>query len=275
MLIPSQEVNAVGSAYMKKLGFIGMGNMAQALAMGFINAKAIAKENVYAYAPHQEKLLKNAETIGFTPVATLKDLARSVDTLVMACKPYQIEAVINELGKALEDKALISIAAGWDIAKYRQFITTNTRLQFIMPNTPAMVGEGVLLFEEENTLTSEEHQQIVELFRSVGLVKELPSRLMGIGGTVTGCGPAFVDLMIEAYGDAAVKYGLQRQDAYVLISQMILGSAKLQLVSGQHPGQLKDNVCSPAGTTIRGVTALEEQGFRNACIKSIDAIMNK
>lgn len=275
MLIPSQEVNTVGSAYMKKLGFIGMGNMAQALAMGFINAKAIAKENVYAYAPHQEKLLKNAETIGFTPVTTLKDLARSVDTLVMACKPYQIEAVINELGKALEDKALISIAAGWDIAKYRQFITTNTRLQFIMPNTPAMVGEGVLLFEEENTLTSEEHQQIVELFRSVGLVKELPSRLMGIGGTVTGCGPAFVDLMIEAYGDAAVKYGLQRQDAYVLISQMILGSAKLQLVSGQHPGQLKDNVCSPAGTTIRGVTALEEQGFRNACIKSIDAIMNK
>lgn len=265
----------MGSAYMKKLGFIGMGNMAQALAMGFINAKAIAKENVYAYAPHQEKLLKNAETIGFTPVATLKDLARSVDTLVMACKPYQIEAVIDELGKALEDKALISIAAGWDIAKYRQFITTNTRLQFIMPNTPAMVGEGVLLFEEENTLTSEEHQQIVELFRSVGLVKELPSRLMGIGGTVTGCGPAFVDLMIEAYGDAAVKYGLQRQDAYVLISQMILGSAKLQLVSGQHPGQLKDNVCSPAGTTIRGVTALEEQGFRNACIKSIDAIMNK
>ena len=149
--------------------------------MGFINAKAIAKENVYAYAPHQEKLRKNAETIGFTPVATLKDLAQSVDTLVMACKPYQIEAVINELGEALEDKALISIAAGWDIAKYRQFITTNTRLQFIMPNTPAMVGEGVLLFEEENTLTSEEHQQIVELFRSVGLVKELPSRLMGIG----------------------------------------------------------------------------------------------
>lgn len=265
----------MGSAYMKKLGFIGMGNMAQALAMGFINAKAIAKENVYAYAPHQDKLQKNAETIGFTPVATLKDLAQSVDTLVMACKPYQIEAVIKELGEALEDKALISIAAGWDIAKYRQFITTNTRLQFIMPNTPAMVGEGVLLFEEENTLTSEEHQQIVELFRSVGLVKELPSRVMGIGGTVTGCGPAFVDLMIEAYGDAAVKYGLQRQDAYGLISQMILGSAKLQLISGQHPGQLKDNVCSPAGTTIRGVTALEEQGFRNACIKSIDAIMNK
>ena len=260
---------------MKKLGFIGMGNMAGAIADGLISKGLMSANDVYAYAPNKEKLQKNAEKIGFVPVESLQKLMDKADTVVMACKPYQIETVINELGEALEDKALISIAAGWDIAKYRQFITTNTRLQFIMPNTPAMVGEGVLLFEEENTLTSEEHQQIVELFRSVGLVKELPSRLMGIGGTVTGCGPAFVDLMIEAYGDAAVKYGLQRQDAYVLISQMILGSAKLQLVSGQHPGQLKDNVCSPAGTTIRGVTALEEQGFRNACIKSIDAIMNK
>ena len=260
---------------MKKLGFIGMGNMAQALAMGFINANAISKDDVYAYAPHQDKLKKNAQSIGFTPVDSLCGLAQVADTLVMACKPYQIEAVIKELGNALEGKALISIAAGWDIAKYRNCITTNTRLQFVMPNTPAMVGEGVLLFEEENTLAAEERQQIMELFRSVGLVEELPSRLMGIGGTVTGCGPAFIDLMIEAYGDAAVKYGIPRHDAYRLISQMILGSAKLQLVSGEHPAQLKDNVCSPAGTTIRGVAALEEQGFRNACIKSIDAIMNK
>ena len=260
---------------MKKLGFIGMGNMAQALATGFINSKAISSENVYAYAPHQDKLRQNAQSIGFTPVDSLQGLAQIADTWVMEKKPYQIESVLNDLGEALEGKALISIAAGWDIAKYRNFITTNTRLQFIMPNTPAMVGEGVLLFEEENTLLPDERQQIMDLFSSVGLVEELPSRLMGIGGTVTGCGPAFVDLMIEAYSDAAVKYGLQRKDAYRLISQMILGSAKLQLISGEHPGQLKDNVCSPAGTTIRGVTALEEHGFRNACIKSIDAIMNK
>ena len=115
----------------------------------------------------------------------------------------------------------------------------------------------------------------MDMFATVGLVQELPSYLMGIGGAITGCGPAFVDLMIEAYGDVGVKYGLKRADAYKLISQMILGSAKLQLESGTHPAQLKDNVCSPGGTTIRGVAALEEQGFRNACIKSIDAIMNK
>ena len=147
------------------------------------------------------------------------------------------------------------------------------RVQFVMPNTPAMVGEGVLLFEETNSLLADERKAIWALFSAVGLTVELPSSLMGIGGTVTGCGPAFVDLFIEAYGDAAVKYGMKRADAYRLISQMVLGSAKLQLATGQHPGVLKDNVCSPAGTTIRGVAALEEHGLRNACIQSIDAIM--
>lgn len=260
---------------MEKLGFIGMGNMAQALAAGFIQSGSIDRANVFAFAPNQDKLKKNSQRIGFTPCASLKSLAASADTLIMACKPYQIEDVLQDLGNSLEGKALISIAAGWDHAKYRQHIKTDTRIQFVMPNTPAMVGEGVLLFEETNSLHADERTEIMKLFASVGLVQELPSSLMGIGGAVTGCGPAFVDLMIEAYGDAAVKYGMKRADAYRLISQMILGSAKLQLATGTHPGVLKDNVCSPAGTTIRGVTSLEENGFRNACVKSIDTIMER
>ena len=260
---------------MKRLGFIGMGNMAQALALGFIKSGGLAKEHVFAYAPHQDKLQKNAETIGFTPCASLAELAENCDTLVMACKPYQIEDVIVELKEQLPGKALVSIAAGWDFARYAQALPKGVRVQFVMPNTPAMVGEGVLLFEETHSLAEEERKQIWDLFSAVGLTVELPSSLMGIGGTVTGCGPAFVDLFLEAYADAAVKYGMKRADAYRLISQMVLGSAKLQLATGEHPGVLKDNVCSPAGTTIRGVTALEEYGLRNACIKSIDAIMKK
>ena len=260
---------------MERLGFIGMGNMAQALALGFIRSGSIAKENVFAYATHQDKLKKNAAAIGFTPLGSLAELAGACDTLVMACKPYQIEAVVAELGEKLAGKALLSIAAGWDFARYQSVLPAGTRVQFIMPNTPAMVAEGVLLFEETNSLTAEEHAAAVRLFASVGLVQELPSSLMGIGGTVTGCGPAFVDLFLEAYGDAAVKYGMKRSDAYRLISQMVLGSAKLQLQTGLHPGVLKDNVCSPAGTTIRGVAALEREGFRSACIRSVDAIMEK
>ncbi len=260
---------------MERLGFIGMGNMAQALALGFIRSGSIAKKAVFAYAPHQDKLKKNAAAIGFTPLGSLTELAETCDTLVMACKPYQIEGVVQELGDLLEGKALLSIAAGWDFARYQSVLPQGTRVQFIMPNTPAMVAEGVLLFEETNSLTEEEHADAVRLFASVGLVQELPSSLMGIGGTVTGCGPAFVDLFLEAYGDAAVKYGMKRSDAYRLISQMVLGSAKLQLKTGLHPGVLKDNVCSPAGTTIRGVAALEREGFRSACIRSVDAIMEK
>ena len=144
-----------------------------------------------------------------------------------------------------------------------------------MRNGPAMVGEGVFLFEKTNSLKPEERAQIWQLFENLGTVEELPDNLMGIGGAISGCGPAFVDLFIEAYADAAVKYGIPRATAYKLVSQTVLGSAKLQLQTGEHPAVLKDNVCSPAGSTIRGVTALEENGLRNACIKSIDSIMQK
>lgn len=258
---------------MESLGFIGMGNMAQALAQGFIASGALKGERVFAYAPHQEKLRANAERIGFQPVASLTELAAAADTLVMACKPYQIENVVAELSDALSGKALVSIAAGWDFARYESVLPQSTRFQFVMPNTPAMVREGVLLFEEKTSLEKAERQELMDLFSTVGVVEVVPSRLMSAAGTVTGCGPAFVDLMIEAYADAAVKYGVPRAQAYALVAQMVKGSAALALETKEQPGVLKDAVCSPGGTTIRGVCSLEEDGFRAACIHSIDAIL--
>ena len=260
---------------MKTLGFIGMGNMAGAIAAGILQKGLMKKEEVFAYAPHYEKLVANAEKIGFVPCKDLKGLTAKVDTLVMACKPYQIEGVLSEIKEELRGKALISIAAGWNYDKYEKYLDKSTRLQFIMPNTPAMVGEGVLLFEEKNSLLPEEREEIKKLFEALGIVIELPVHLMGIGGALTGCGPAFVDLIIEALGDAGVKYGVPRKQAYEMVSQMIIGSAKLQLETGEHPGVLKDNVCSPAGTTICGVDALEHAGIRAGFIDAIDAIMNK
>ena len=258
-----------------ELGFIGMGNMAMALCEGFIASGSLQKEAVYGYAPHYDKLCKNAERIGFTPENDLTAMVQKVDTVIMACKPYQIEGVLDQIAELLKGKMLISVAAGWNFAKYKQYLDDSVRIQFVMPNTPALVGEGVMLFEAENSLLPEERAEVIKLFSAVGMVEELPSSQMGIGGALTGCGPAFVDLFIEAYADAGVKYGVQRKTAYRLISQMILGSAKLQLETGEHPGVLKDNVCSPAGTTICGVAALEKAGLRNACIECIDAIMNK
>ncbi len=258
---------------MKKYGFIGMGNMAQALAQGFVKAFGLEEETLSAFAPNQEKLHANAARIGFSPKKACAELVQWADVVIMACKPYQIEGVLQEIGGLLSGKALVSVASGWDHARYRQYLDESVRIQFVMPNTPAMVGQGVLLFENTNSLEKEERREIMELFASVGKVVELPSHLMGIGGAVTGCGPAFVDLMMEAYADAAVKYGIARDTAYQLVSQMVLGSAMLQRETGLHPGVLKDQVCSPAGTTIAGCAALEEAGFRSACIKSIDAVM--
>lgn len=259
---------------MSKYGFIGMGNMAKAIAAGFINKGVVAKEDVLGFAPNQEKLKKNADEIGFVPVATVEELVEKSDTVFIACKPYQIDDVLGKVGDKLKGKALVSIAAGWVFDSFAAKVS-GVRIQCIMPNTPAMVGEGVFLFENKNSLTDEENANVKAMFEKLGVVVTMATNLMGIGGAVSGCGPAFVDLFMEAYADAAVKYGVSRDVAYKLIAQTVLGSAKLQLETGKHPGVLKDEVCSPNGTTICGVAALEEYGLRNACIKSIDAIMNK
>lgn len=256
-----------------KLGFIGMGNMATAIASGIIDKKLMAKEDVYGYAPHYDKLCKNAEKIGFHPCSSMLEMIAEVDTIIMACKPYQIEGVLAEAKEALAGKALVSIAAGWDMDRYLPLLEESTRVQYIMPNTPVMVGKGVMLFEEKNSLTAEELACMKTMFSALGLVEVLPTRLMNIGMAITGCGPAFMDLIIEALGDAGVKYGLGRAQTYAMAAKMMEGSASLQLETGEHPGVLKDNVCSPGGTTIRGVDALEHAGLRATMIDAIDAIM--
>ena len=260
---------------MKKLAFIGMGNMAGALVRGFLNSGKIAAADVAAYDPNTEKLSTVAKELGFYAASSLADAVTFADTVLVACKPNHVEGVLAEVKELLHGKTLLSIALGWDFAKYSEILDKDVRIQFIMPNTPALVGEGVFLFEESNSLEKEEAEQIRALFGSIGLVTTLPSRLMGIGGALTGCGPAFADLFMEALADAAVKYGIARELSYTLISQMLLGSAKLQKETGTHPAILKDAVCSPGGSTIRGVTAREKAGFRAACQAAIDAIMKK
>lgn len=260
---------------MKKIGFIGMGNMAKALAEGFIASGKVAAADVSAYAPNQTKLAANAEIIGFTPCSSLTEMAAECDTLMMACKPYQIESVLAELGDAICGKALISVAAGWDFDKYAQYLPEGVAVQYIMPNTPVSVGAGTILIEEKNTLAEEDREQLKDLLESVGGWVELPTHLMNTGMAISGCGPAFFDIIIEALGDGGVKNGLPRDKAYQLAAKTMEGSAKLFLESGLHPGQLKDQVCSPGGTTIRGVAAMEEAGVRAAFIRTIDAVLGK
>lgn len=258
-----------------KLGFIGMGNMAKALVAGFVASGAVAAADITAYAPNKEKLQRNAGELGFLPAASAAEAVRDADFVVMACKPAQVEGVVLALGKALSGKALLSVALGFDLARYQAILPADTRVQFVMPNTPAAVSEGVFLFEEATTLTESEREAAKALFAPLGTVITLTTAQMGIGGALAGCGPAFVDMMLEAFADAGVRYGLPRDKALAMTSQMVLGAAKLQLATGKHPGELKDAVCSPGGSTIRGVTALEKAGYRAVFISAIDAIMEK
>lgn len=256
-----------------KIGFIGMGNMAQALASGFIKYGRVKAQGLKAFAPNQKKLKENADKIGFTPAATLPELLEDSDIIILACKPYQMDTVLGEIKDLLKGKAVISVALGWNFKKWESEQIKDSRFQFVMPNIPVCTGEGVLIFEEENSLFGRERTDIMKLFESVGLITELPSRLIGIGGAISGCGPAFVNMFIEAYADAAVRYGIQRDKAYELVSATLMGAARMQLMTGEHPAVLKDKVCSPAGSTIKGVMALEREGFRRACQTSIDEIM--
>lgn len=256
-----------------KIGFIGMGNMAQAIVKGWNGTPLQEAEEVLAYAPNREKLENNAKKLGFTPASSALNLVEKSDWVILACKPYQVEGVLAEVKDSLKSKVLLSIALGWDHARFQEVLGPGQRVRYVMPSTPAEVGEGVFLLEEEHNLTETEEEISRLLFAGIGKVLVLPARLMGIGGSISGCGPAFADMIIEAFGDAAVKYGLPRQTAYELVSQMLLGAAKLQRDTGRHPAELKDAVCSPGGSTIRGVTALEAHGLRSACQAAVDAVM--
>ncbi len=258
-----------------------MGNMAKAMAIGFVRAGKMAADDMGAFAPNQEKLAKNAAEIGFRPYADIESLIDDHEVILMACKPYQIESVLAQetpkgtVRDLLAGKVLLSVAITWDLAKYTPLVDSSTRVQYILPNTPAQVCEGVFIVEKDNTLTAEESAWLHDLLSACGTVVTMPGHLIGAGSAVSGCGPAFAAMMMEAMADAAVKHGVQRADAYKLVAQMVVGTGKLMLETGAHPGAMKDAVCSPAGTTIRGVIALEKAGMRAAFMDAVDAASGK
>ncbi len=258
---------------MKRIGFIGIGNMGEALFSGFVAAGKLTPEMACAYTPNKEELAAKEAKLGLTGCRNLAEMLEKVDMVVIACKPQQVLENAKVIVTNAPNMPVICIAAGFSLAKFRENGLSALRVQCIMPNTPARIRDGVTLFEEENTLSGEDTAYAKDLLSAVGSVEVLPSHLMKVGMAITSCSPAFVDMMIEAYADAAVKYGIPRAAAYRLVSGSIHGSAGLQMATGEHPGVLKDQVCSPGGTTIKGVASLEASGFRDACIKSIDAIV--
>ncbi|MBS5587566.1 MAG: pyrroline-5-carboxylate reductase [[Clostridium] spiroforme] len=254
---------------MKKIGFIGMGNMASAIAGGIVKSGFIAGKNIYAFDIDNDKLAKMNLEFGIVGCRNEIDLVEKVDIIIMAVKPNIVEDVILKVKASLENKAIVSIVAGYDFTLYNQLLLPTTRHLTIMPNTPALVLNGMTLFEKENSLTEDELVFVTKMFSSIGEVVELPSYQMKAGGSISGCGPAFVYMFIEAMADGGVSLGLPRDVAYKLASQTLIGAGMMQKITKLHPGVLKDQVCSPGGITIKGVESLEENGFRNAVIKAI------
>lgn len=254
-----------------RIGFMGFGNMASAMADGWIASGAIAGDRMCACAGRYDALVERCDRRGMRAMRTAAEAAAAADVLVVAVKPYMIEGVLGPIAGALAGKVVLSVAAGWGCAAYERVIP-GTRHLSTVPNTPVAINEGVIACEKTSTLTDDDRALLFELLGLLGKPVEVETRLLSVAGTVGGCAPAFVAMVIEALGDAAVKHGIPRATAYEIVSQMMVGTAKLQLETGQHPGAMKDAVCSPGGTTIKGVAELERCGMRSAFISAIDAI---
>ena len=250
-----------------KIGFVGFGNMASAMADGWI-AAGVAASDMCACAGRYDALVERCEARGMVACHDAAEVVATSDIVVAAVKPYMIEKVFAPLKDVLAKKVVLSVAWTWDSAKWEQVLPGVAHISTV-PNTPVSVGEG----EKASTLSDEQSAVVLDLLGKLGAVVELDTSLLFVGGTVGGCAPAFVAMAIEALGDAAVKHGIPRADAYRIVSQMVLGTAKLQLSTGQHPAAMKDAVCSPGGATIKGVVALEDAGMRSALVKAIDATL--
>ncbi len=260
---------------MKKLGFIGMGNMASAILLGAVKSGFLKGEETIAYDLNGFKLDNLNSQCGMTKASSVGEIIDASEIVLLAIKPKDVENVLNENRDRLKNKTLLSVAAGWQYSRLRRFLDLSTHICAIMPNTPAMVGEGMSIIESTHDLSQKELIFTRKLFSALGQVEELSSDLMGIGGTLSGCAPAWVFMIIEALADGAVYYGLPRDIAYKLVSQTVLGSGKMVRDTKLHPAKLKDDVCSPGGITIRGVRALEEGGMRIAMMNAMNAAYKK
>ncbi len=256
------------------IGFIGFGNMAQAMAAGWLKTGAVPARQMVACAKNWDKLCRTAGALGITPCHNAEEVAARADVVILAVKPYQLQEVTAPILEHLKGKTILSVAVGYPFDKLETLLPGLMHWS-LMPNTPVAVGQGVILGEVKHSLSEEAHKTAKELLSAIAMVEEVETDKFGIAGTITGCGPAFVSQFIEALGDAAVLHGLPRATAYRLAGQMVAGTGQLLVESGQHPAAMKDAVCSPGGTTIVGVAALERGGLRAAVIDAIDAIQKK
>ncbi len=256
-----------------KIGFIGLGNMAKAMIGGMLERGIASKEEIIGAdkLPAAAEAAKEQFGISASSAEDANgEIAKNADVLILAVKPqFLAEAVAEFKDFVKEDTLVISIAAGQTIARIESLFGKKIKLVRVMPNTPALVLEGCSGVCRNSEISDEEMQLCMKLIGSFGKASEVPEKLMDAVTGLSGSGPAFVFMFIEAMADGAVAAGMPRTQAYTFAAQTVLGSAKLVLETGKHPGELKDMVCSPAGTTIEGVRILEQKGLRSSVMEAV------
>ena len=258
----------------QKIGIIGCGNMGGAILSGALASGIINPEQAYVY-DISPAAMEKSKALGVNLATDDEDVCAKSDIILLAVKPQNAAEALEQCKKALNGKALMSIVAGVTVERLQNMIDGTPRILRIMPNTPALVFEGAFALCSDNDFTAEELDAAKAIYEKIGIVEMIPEKLIDAVCGLSGGGPAWVAMFIEAMADGGVKNGLPRATAYKLAAQTCLGSAKMLLETGMHPGQLKDMVTSPGGTTIEGCEALERGGMRYAVIDCINVATEK
>lgn len=260
----------------KKIGFIGCGNMSQAIIGGLVSSGQIKAEDIWVFDHKPATNQAMQQKYGITPADSAEQVAKQVDILFGAVKPNVILNVLNDVAGSLnKDTVVVSIAAGVTLDALAGVLGHDRKLIRVMPNTPALVNEGMTSVTPNVLVTKEEADEIVAIFRGFGKAALVPEYMIHAVVGVSGSAPAYVFMFIEAMADAAVLGGMPRTQAYEFAAQAVKGAAQMVLETGKHPAELKDMVCSPGGTTIEAVRVLEEKGFRTAVIEAMQSCMAK
>ncbi len=255
-----------------RIGFLGAGQMASALGQGLVKTGIIAPEMIMASDPVAEARERFSRLTGARCVESNLEVARNQDVLVLAVKPQHMPAVLQQVRGHLRQGALVvSIAAGIRIGTIQEGIGPDVRVVRVIPNTPCLVGKGASAYALGPTATADDARLVSQLLGAVGRAWEVEERLLDAVTGLSGSGPAYVFLMIEALSDGGVRMGLPRSVATALAAQTVLGAAEMVLTTGDHPAVLKDRVASPGGTTIAGLAALESGAVRAALIAAVEA----
>lgn len=259
-----------------KIGMIGSGNMATAIAKGIINSNAYTKDEILMSDVHKSQREKVVNQLGVQSTDDNNELVKSCETIILAVKPQYLENALSKIDKNnFKNKFIISIIVGTTIEKLKSLITVDCSIARVMPNTPALVNEAMSVICLDENIDEKNTKIVTQIFESIGKSKILNENMIDAVTAISGSSPAYVFMMIEAMADAGVLLGLSREDSYIFASQAILGSAKMYLETGLHPAILKDMVCSPAGTTIEAVKILENKGFRSSLINAMIACEQK